>query len=139
MKDPVNPFAMTREDGATRLNQLGFALMSAPALIGAQQVAGFEGDGEVDRKFVFGVVALCGALGGWLFGLGRAPALAGLLGGALASVGGLVLTHFWIAGRESFFIIEAILLWMVGCVPGAMIYKTLIDRAEQSPKQRGER
>lgn len=136
MKDHVHPFAMTREDGATRLNQFGFLLMSVPALFGAQLVAGFDGEGDVDRKLVFGVIALCGAFGGGLFGLGRAPVLAGLAGGALASLGGMVLTHLWIAGRDSFFFMEAVLCWMAGCVPGALIYKTLIDRAEESRTER---
>jgi hypothetical protein len=77
-----------------------------------------------------------GALGGWLFGLGRAPARAGLLGGALASTGGLVLTHLGIAGRERFFFLEAVVFWLVGSVPGALAYKTLIDRAVRSRRPR---
>lgn len=132
VKNNVHPFALHREDGATRLNQMGFFLMFLPAVIGAQEAAGFGGDPEVNRPLVLAVGALCGALGGWLFGLGRAPARAGLLGGALASTGGLVLTHLGIAGRERFFFLEAVVFWLVGSVPGALVYKSLIDHAVRS-------
>ena len=136
MKNNDNPFALNREDGATRLNQLGFLLMFLPAVLGAQEVAGFGGDPEVDRTFVFALSMFGGALGGWLFGLGRAPAHAGLLGGALASTGGMVLTHFGIAGRERFFFIEAVIFWLVGSVPGVLVYKTLIERTGRSRRSR---
>lgn len=136
MKDNVHPFAMTREDGATRLNQLGFLLLFLPAIFGAQEVAGYGGDPDVDRWFVLGLCILGGALGGLLFALGRAPLYAGLLGGALASTGGMVLIHFWIAGRERFFFLEAFGCWMVGCIPGALIYQSLIDRASRTRRAR---
>ncbi len=136
MKDNVNPFALHREDGATRLNQIGFVLMFLPAVLGAQEVAGFGGDPEVNRRFVFALGTLGGVLGGCFFGLGRAPVHAGLLGGALASAGGMVLTHFGIAGRERFFFIEAVVFWLVGSIPGALVYKTLIDRTVRSRRPR---
>lgn len=136
MNDPVNPFTLSREDGATRLNQVGFLLMFLPAVLGAQEAAGYGSDPDVNRRFVFALSAVCGALGGWLFGLGRAPAHAGLVGGALASSGGMVLTHLGIANRESFFFIEAVMLWVVGSIPGALAYKELIDRTQESRRTR---
>jgi hypothetical protein len=136
LKDNDNPFALHREDGATRLNQIGFLLMFLPAVLGAQEVAGFGGDPEVNRGFVFALSTLGGALGGWLFGLGRAPAHAGLLGGALASTGGMVLTHFGIAGRERFFFIEAVVFWLLGSIPGVLVYKTLLERTVRSRRPR---
>ncbi|HYO55902.1 hypothetical protein [Archangium sp.] len=136
MKDNGNPFALHRDDGATRLNQIGLLLMFLPGVLGAQEAAGFSGDPEVDRRFVFALNTLGGALGGWLFGLGRAPAHAGLLGGALASTGGMVLTYFGIAERDRFFFIEAVFFWLVGSIPGALTYKTLIGRATRSRRPR---
>ncbi|MFY0583917.1 hypothetical protein ACN28S_65040 [Cystobacter fuscus] len=46
------------------------------------------------------------------------------------------LLHFWIAGRERFFFIEAVGCWMVGSVPRALAYQTLIDRAARSRRAR---
>ena len=111
-------------------------MLFLPAIFGAQEVAGYNGDPDVDRWFVLGLCTLGGALGGLLFGLGRAPIYAGLLGGVLASTGGMVLIHFWIAGRESFFFLEAFGCWMVGCIPGALVYHELIERAARPRRTR---
>jgi hypothetical protein len=154
MKDTRNPFAVAREDGASLLNQLGFALVLLPGVILSQtDVASLacSASGEelhyiaevveecwapgVALALVLGVCALIGAVGGGLFAAGRAPLHAGLVGGALACLGGAVTTHFALAHRESFFLLEAVLLWAFGCGPGVLTYKALVGSAAEAHRR----
>ncbi|MGZ3457495.1 MAG: hypothetical protein ACXU86_03215 [Archangium sp.] len=132
MKENGNPFAVTQEDGASLVNQIGFALVFLPA----PAVLHYIGDPEASWPLAALLCALSGTLGGWLFGLERAPARAGLLGGLLASMGGMLLTCLCLARQESYFLGEAVFLWMFGSVPGVLIYKEICDGAARSRRSR---
>ncbi|PTL75425.1 hypothetical protein [Vitiosangium sp. GDMCC 1.1324] len=114
-----NPMAFTGEEGASLANQVGFFLVFLPAGV-MVRIVGDPGE----HWLLAGVlVALSGLLGGWLFGLGRAPVRAGLMGGPIASVGGALLAYFWLARREQYFIGEFVLMWAFGSAPGVLVYK----------------
>ncbi|WP_309896078.1 hypothetical protein [Archangium sp.] len=132
MKEPVNPFAVTQDDGATLVNQLGFALVLLPSIAALHYIGG----PEASWVLACALCALSGALGGFLFGLGRAPAHAGILGGALASLCGMLLTCLCLARRERYLIIEAAFLWLLGCVPGVLTYKAVVEGSTPSRNPR---
>lgn len=150
MRHGREPFAVRSEDGASRLNQLGFALLVLPAILLSrtqldylvciplsEEVHAIAGDDEVTclllvnmgPMLAFLACALAGAVGGGLFAWGRAPAHAGLAGGALACIGGTVLTYLALLHRERFLLIEVAVAWLLGCVPGVLVYKDLVERA----------
>jgi hypothetical protein len=73
------------------------------------------GDRTGDANLWIAIAAIGGAVGGVL---GSRAWYAGLVGGPIAGVGGLLLLAWWASWRSSIYRSEALLLMLVGALPG---------------------
>ena len=82
---------------------------------------------RLNIALIFAAIFVAGAVGGVLFAKGRVAWWTGALAGALCAVGGGLTTSWYVtlgpgAGRESILRIEIAVAFLVGTLPGVVVY-----------------
>jgi len=101
----------------TDFNKAGSYVIMGPALICALLNWGTFGV-KVDAGILYVIVAVCGIIGGLMNIHGRGPMIAGAIVGIVIALGGFSAQLWWLKGRESVFIVEATIAFVVGSLPG---------------------
>jgi hypothetical protein len=105
-----------------------FVMMGS--LFSATSATGFFFSGlSLHTAGVLSVV--CGLVGGGLFAWKRAPTYVGAISGVIAAVGGMVLTYYWTLGREEVWSLETAISWIIGAMPGAMLFQFWAENASE--------
>lgn len=131
---PTTPFQET-----TTLHKVaawGFVIsVLVPALI----LGGVFSEWSVLTPAVWIAIATGGAaLSGALFVHRRAPHHVGVIGGVLCAPGALLAITFWTHGRTSVWRLEIAIAFLIGALPGALVYMWLFNRAVRAAPARDD-
>lgn len=109
----------------SRVNQIGTVLVIFPGLLLALLL--FLGVIPITASagVLFGVTAVCGAVGGGINLIGRGPVVIGALVGLAIAVGGFGAVVGWLHIRPSAFWFEIALVYFAGTLPGFGLQRAL--------------
>lgn len=108
-----------------------FAFVLGVGIPGAHMSGFFSTDGEPFPLVAYlAVAAVGGVLGGWL--MGRASPLAGVVGGLVAGLGGLLAVHLYTQGRKEVYHLELVAVQAAASLPGLGLY-FLIKKMTAAP------
>jgi hypothetical protein len=103
---------------------IGLASCFGPAML----LSGFSGEPVGNVVLWLGVSGVGGAMGGVIL-IGRQGWYAGVVGGAVAGMGGLLFMAWWASWRSSLYDFEIALVVTVGAVPGLLLGGKLYPRS----------
>lgn len=123
----------------TTLHKVASWLFVIVVVLPALLLANFFPEWNVQPAGVWIAIATVGAaLSGVAYVHGRAPHHVGLIGGALCAPGSLAAIAWWTSGRTSVLRIEVAIAFLLGAVPGVLVYVWLFRRAVPPPPPGGQ-